>query len=47
MSFHETENAVIRFFVSAVGTAAALWFLWVSRLETPSAARRALQSPRT
>lgn len=37
MSFYKTETVVIRFFIGAIGTAAALWSLWDAHLRTPSA----------
>jgi hypothetical protein len=39
MALLENENIVSKFFFSALGTAAALWFLWVTREETPSPRR--------
>ena len=45
MDFYETENVVIKFAFGAIGTAAALWFLWNTRLET--SARSDLRISRT
>lgn len=39
MAFLEAENIVSKFFFGAIGTAAALWFLWVTRRESPPAHR--------
>lgn len=39
MHFYESDGTVTRFIFGAIGTAAAVWFLWVTRREIPSARR--------
>jgi hypothetical protein len=37
MNLYESDGIVTRFVFGAIGTAAALWFLWATRGETPAA----------
>ena len=45
MNFYESDGIVTRFVFGAIGTAAALWFLWATRRETPAAVPRTTSDP--